>query len=141
MIKTYRESLVIGLDFDGTCTTHAYPNIGGDIVALPVLRKIVDNGHKLMLWTMRGTVLTSAKRNTLEEALKWFSDNEIPLWGINENPLQKETGWSNSNKQHADLFIDDAALGCPLKYDATLSGRPFVNWVVVEQMLTLNKII
>jgi hypothetical protein len=67
MIKTYRESLVL-LDFDGTCTTHAYPNIGGDIGALPVLRKIVDNGHKLMLWTMRGTVLTSAKR-ILEEAL------------------------------------------------------------------------
>jgi hypothetical protein len=55
-------------------------NIGGDIGALPVLRKIVDNGHKLMLWTMRGTVLTSAKRNTLE-ALKWFSDNEI-LYGV-----------------------------------------------------------
>jgi hypothetical protein len=49
-------------------------NIGGDIGALPVLRKIVDNG-KLCY----GLVL--AKRN--ED--KWFSD-----LGVCENPLQKK---------------------------------------------------
>jgi uncharacterized Rossmann fold enzyme len=63
MIKTYRESLVI-VGFDGTCTTHAYPNIGGDIGALPVLRKIVDNGHKLMLWTHERNRFNVCEANT-----------------------------------------------------------------------------
>jgi hypothetical protein len=81
----------------------------------------------------------SAKRNTLEE-VKWFSDNEIPLWGINENPLQKKlVGLIAISNMLICLLM--MLHWCPLKYDATLSGRPFVNWVVVEQMLTLNKII
>lgn len=135
------QSLILAIDFDGTCTTHAYPNIGKDIGAVPILKRLIENGHQLMLWTMRGTVPTMTNRNTLEEAVQWFADNEIPLWGINENPSQKETGWTNSNKQHADIFIDDAALGCPVKYDAALSGRFFVDWNKVEIWLENNKVI
>jgi len=33
------------------------------------------------------------------------------------------------------LYVDDAALGCPLKFDATLSSKPFVDWQQAEQML------
>jgi hypothetical protein len=47
---------------------HAYPNIGGDIGALPVLRKIVDNGHKLMLWTHERNRF-NVLRSEIEEAL------------------------------------------------------------------------
>lgn len=35
--------MIIAIDFDGTCVTHEYPNIGRDIG--PVLRKLVENGH------------------------------------------------------------------------------------------------
>ena len=45
--------MVIAVDFDGTCTTHEYPSIGKDIGAVPVLKKLVRNGHKLIIWTMR----------------------------------------------------------------------------------------
>ena len=141
MSKKIKESLVVGLDFDGSCLTHAYPNMGKDIGAVPVLKRLVESGHKLMLWTMRSNKLTITGRNTLEEAVKWFADNEIPLWGINENPLQKQTEWSTSHKQHADYFLDDAALGCPLKYDTNLSNRAFVDWGKVEAILENEKII
>jgi hypothetical protein len=38
-------------------------------------------------------------------------------------------------------MIDDSALGCPLKYDTSLSSRPFVDWEKVEQLLIEQKII
>jgi len=33
------------------------------------------------------------------------------------------------------MYIDDAALGCPLLFDANLSLRPYVDWVTVRKML------
>lgn len=131
----------IAIDFDGTCVTHDYPRVGKDIGAIPVLKKLAKNGHKLILWTMRGNKPTSKNVNTLQDAVDWFKQNDIPLWGINENPDQKSSGWTNSNKQYAELYIDDAALGCPLTFDINKSTRPFVNWLEVEKILILKGII
>jgi predicted mannosyl-3-phosphoglycerate phosphatase (HAD superfamily) len=47
--------MIIAVDFDGTCVTHEYPRIGRDIGAAPVLKRLTDAGHKLILWTMRST--------------------------------------------------------------------------------------
>lgn len=93
-----------------------------------------------MLWTMRGT-RPQQERQTLQEAVEWFKANDIPLWGINFNPAQKASGWTNSNKQHANLYIDDAALGAPLKFDPELSNRGFIDWVEVERQLTEHGIL
>lgn len=118
--------MYIAVDFDGTCVTHEYPKVGKDIGAVPVLKKLTDSGHKIILNTMR-----SGKE--LADAIKWFIDNDIPLFGANENPTQKS--WTTSPKVHANLYIDDAALGCPLIFDHAISSRPFVNWVIVEEIL------
>ena len=133
-----KKGIIIGLDFDGTCVTHEYPKVGQEIGAAPILKRLADNGHKLMLWTMRGTKPHTDGTDTLGDAVKWFADNEIPLWGVNENPVQQASGWSNSHKQHAELYIDDAALGCPLLLNPFVSERPFVNWKAVEDYL-INK--
>jgi hypothetical protein len=69
----------------------------------------------------------------LADAIKWFIDNDIPLFGANENPTQKS--WTASPKVHAHIYIDDAALGCPLIFDHAISSKPFVNWVMVEEIL------
>ena len=37
--------MIIAIDFDGTCVTHDYTRIGKDFGAVPVLKKIVENGH------------------------------------------------------------------------------------------------
>ena len=123
--------MIIAVDFDGTCVTHEYPNIGKDIGAVDTLRALVAKGHKIMLWTMR-----SGKE--LEDAVEWFEQNEIPLWSVNENPTQN---WSSSNKQFAHLYIDDTALGSPLKQDPWLSKHASVNWEKVNHYLTSNGII
>lgn len=127
--------MIIAIDFDGTCVTHTYPKVGKDIGAATVLKKLVENGHQLMLWTMRGTRPHHDGTDTLRDAIKWFEKNEIPLWGINENPEQKASGWSNSHKQYAELYIDDAALGCPLTFNPFYGNKPFVDWSKVEEYL------
>ena len=38
--------MVIAIDFDGTCVTNDYPYIGKGIGAVPVLKKIVEKGHR-----------------------------------------------------------------------------------------------
>jgi len=43
----------INIDFDGSVVTHEYPHVGQDIGAVPVLQKLVENGHRLILFTMR----------------------------------------------------------------------------------------
>jgi hypothetical protein len=118
--------MYIAVDFDGTCVTHEYPRIGKDIGAVPVLKKLTDSGHKIILNTMRSG-------DKLVEAIQWFADNNIPLYGANANPTQKD--WTDSPKVFANLYIDDAALGCPLIFDHAVSSRPFVNWNAVEEYL------
>ena len=117
--------MVIAVDFDGTCVTHDYPYIGSDIGAVPVLKELVDAGYNLVLNTMRSGRLE-------KDAVKWFKENNIPLYGVNCNPDQKS--WTSSPKVFADLYIDDAALGIPLKTSQT-STRPFVDWVEVRKLL------
>jgi len=123
--------MYIVVDFDGTVVTHDYPRVGKDIGAVPVLKKLVENRHQLILFTMR-----SGKE--LEDAVKWFADNEIPLFGIQTNPTQHE--WTDSPKAYGQLIIDDAALGCPLMF-TDLSNRSYVNWGIVEEYLVNNRII
>jgi hypothetical protein len=118
--------MIIAVDFDGTCVTHEYPRVGKDIGAVPVLKKLTDSGHKLVLNTMRSG-------DELADAIQWFIDNDIPLYGVNENPDQKS--WTASPKVYAHIYIDDAALGCPLVFDHGLSIRPFVNWTAVDEFL------
>ena len=122
--------MIIAIDFDGTCVTHEYPRVGRDIGAAPVLRRIIRSGAKLILWTMRGRS-PDGETDYLQDAIDWFHRNEIPLWAVNSNPEQHS--WTTSPKAYADLYIDDAALGCPLIRPAPNSlERAYVDWKAVE---------
>lgn len=117
---------IIAVDFDGTCVTHEYPRVGKDIGAVPVLKKLINAGHQLILFSMR-----SDKEQ--QDAVDWFAKNNIPLYGININPDQ--SSWTKSNKAYAQLYIDDAGIGCPLIFDDNIARRPFVDWKKVEELL------
>jgi hypothetical protein len=117
--------LTIGIDFDGTICAHGYPQIGMEVPgAIGVILELQRAGHRLILWTMR-----SGKE--LEEAVKYCKTFGIEFYGINENPQQHT--WTESKKAFCHMYIDDAALGCPLY--GSLIGRPFVNWHRVRELL------
>lgn len=133
--------MIIAVDFDGTCVTHDFPKVGEDIGAVPVLKALTKAGHKLILYTMRSHKKEAQveenslgwdnpkeirlETDVLDDAINWFKKNHIPLWGVNENPEQKN--WTDSSKPYAHLYIDDSALGCPVIWNYKLSGRPFVD--------------
>lgn len=133
--------MIIGIDFDGTCVSHEFPVVGKNIGSVPVLKELVANGHQLVLFTVRSNhnepaseydeVVELTNRNYLSIAENWFKDNNIPLYGVNVNPNQ--VNWSNSPKAHCHIYIDDAALGCPLIYGD--SQRPYVDWSKVRDEL------
>lgn len=116
---------VIAVDFDGTVVTHAYPRIGEDAGAVPVLKELTGNGCRLILLSMRSGQL-------LDEAADWFRNHGIPLYAINANPRQHT--WTSSPKIFADLYIDDSNLGCPLRF---IEGekRPVADWVRIREQL------
>ena len=119
----------IAVDFDGTCVKHEYPKIGIDApFAVDVLRELVAAGSRLILFTMR-----SGKQ--LEDAVEWFAKNKIELYGVQQNPTQQK--WTSSPKAYAQIYIDDAALGCPLIVPVD-DSRPYVDWLEVRQQL-VNK--
>ena len=74
----------------------------------------------------------TSKGDFLKNAVSWFEENEIPLYGIQTNPSQ--TTWTTSPKAYAEMYIDDAALGCPLIYPGN-GERPYVDWVKVREIL------
>jgi hypothetical protein len=145
----------IAIDFDGTCVTHEFPLIGKDIGAVPVLKKLVKQGHNIILNTMRSDInsikytkltaneindnIKGAEGNFLSDAVRWFKNNDIPLYGINKNPTQNR--WTDSTKVYAQLYIDDSGLGVPLKKDIRISKKLFVDWkkvkILLENMLVL----
>lgn len=129
--------MIIAVDFDGTCVTHEYPNVGKNIGAEIVLKALTDEGHDLILYTMRDHPADNSVQDPLQEAIDWFSQNDIPLFGVNENPTQES--WTTSPKPYANLYIDDAALGMPT---IQLSGRrPFVDWHAVAFKLGWNGVL
>ena len=119
--------MIIAVDFDGTCVKHAYPKIGEDIGAVPILKQLVNDGHQLVLNTMRSGEL-------LDEAVKWFESNGIELLGANHTPEQES--WTSSPKVYAHMYIDDTALGCPTIMDK--NGRVYVDWRIVAKMFGYN---
>lgn len=134
--------MIIAIDFDGTCVTHEFPAVGKDIGAVPVLKELTEKGHKLILFTMRSDIsdptgddsgLHLEGGNYLSAAVNWFKENNIPLYGIQTNPTQHT--WTTSPKAYAELYIDDAALGCPLIQNKEYSDHPYVNWDVVHHIL------
>lgn len=123
--------MIICVDFDGTCVMHEYPKVGQGVGAAPVLLKLVERGHQLILFTMRSG-------RELQDAVEWFDSFKIPLYGVNFNPTQHT--WTSSPKAYGHMYIDDAALGIPLITPA-FGGRPFVCWESVSKMLQAKGIL
>ncbi len=101
----FQDKLIIAIDFDGTIVEDAYPKIGKPrIFAFETLKRLQEDGHRLILWTYRSGV-------RLEESVKFCKDNGIEFYAINKSFPEEKYDYSKSRKIYADLFIDDRNLG------------------------------
>ena len=118
--------MFICIDFDGTIVDHRYPDIGQPVPgALECMKDLIATGAKLILFTMRSD-------EQLAQAVEYLESNGVTLFGVNTNPRQKT--WTQSPKAYGQLYIDDAAFGCPL---VSVPGfaRPCVDWSEVRKHL------
>lgn len=103
--------MIICVDFDGTVVDHRYPELGQPVPeAIMWLRRLQACGAKIILYTLRSE--DGVAGNTLTEAVRYLQEQGIELYAVNNNPSQES--WTSSPKVYADLYIDDAAFGCPL---------------------------
>ena len=99
------ETFTIAVDFDGTIVDDKYPKIGKPkIFAFETLKKLQDNGHRLIIWTVRSG-------RALDEAVAFCEDNGIIFYAVNKSYPEEEYDNKHSRKVNADLFIDDRNIG------------------------------
>ncbi len=122
--------VIIAIDFDGTIVTHKYPEIGAPVAyAIETMISLQQSGHQLILYTMRSD-------DKLQEAVDYCKSCGVEFWGVNENPDQRH--WTRSPKVYAQVYIDDAALGCPLLGEK-FKNRPYVDWREVRKYFRMGE--
>ena len=95
--------MVIAVDFDGTIVEHKYPAIGKEIpFATASLRQLIQDGHKLILWSVR-------EGDLLNDAIKWCEERGVRFYAVNAD-LDEDCGDHQgiahfSRKIKADMFI------------------------------------
>lgn len=98
--------MIIAVDFDGTIVEHRYPEIGKEIpFATETLRRLMDDGHKLILWSVREGKL-------LQDAVDWCEKRGVRFYAVNkdyEDHELEERHYSRKIKAH--VFIDDRNIG------------------------------
>lgn len=95
--------MIIAVDFDGTIVEHQYPAIGREKpFAIETLKKLAEEHHRLILWTVREGKL-------LQEAVEFCKERGLEFYAVNRNyPEEKE---AKERKLKAELWIDDRNLG------------------------------
>ncbi len=99
--------MIIAVDFDGTIVTHEYPKIGKEIpFATQTLKMLINDGHRLILWSVREGQL-------LEDAVKWCRERGLEFYAVNKDYPEEEKANNNhfSRKLKADMWIDDRNVG------------------------------
>lgn len=115
--------MIIAVDFDGTIVQHRYPEIGTEVpFATQTLKMLIQEGHRLILWTVREGKL-------LQDAIDWCSQRGLEFYAINKEFPEEdaEQNKSYSRKLKADLWIDDRNVG----------GLP--DWGTIYRMIHDNK--
>lgn len=98
-------SLTIAVDFDGTIVENRFPEIGKPILfAFESLKKLQNEGHRLILWTYR-------HGERLNEAVEFCEQNGIKFYAVNKSYPEEEFDNTISRKILADIFIDDRNIG------------------------------
>lgn len=115
--------MTIAVDFDGTIVRHRYPEIGSEIpFATRTLKMLIEEGHKLILWTVREGQL-------LEDAVEWCRERGVEFYAVNKDFPEEDADKNRhySRKLKVEMWIDDRNVG----------GLP--DWGTIYTMIHENK--
>lgn len=101
-MKKASDSLIWGVDFDGTLCYSQWPDLGPankDLIRF--LKNCQRRGDKIILWTCR-------EGEPLEAAVRWCEEHGLIFDAVNDNvPETIEKYGTNSRKITCDYYIDD----------------------------------
>lgn len=122
------DRLTIAVDFDGTIVEDQYPKIGKPkLFAFETLRKLQENGHRLILWTYRNG-------KTLDDAVAFCKQSGIQFYAVNKSFPEEKFDPTYSRKINADVFIDDRNIGGLLEW-----GQIYQQLIGEEKKVTQTK--
>ncbi len=116
---------VIAIDFDGTVVTHEYPNIGEDAGATEVLKELVRNRNKLILYTMRSGKL-------LDAAKSWFAERKFRCSPSMRTPSRAD---GPSRRRSMPISISTTATWAVRSRSSTAVRAPVADWVKIREQL------
>lgn len=99
--------MTIAVDFDGTIVRHRYPAIGAEVpFAVQTLKMLAQEGHQLILWSVR-------EGDLLQEAVDWCRERGLEFYAVNRDFPEEDVAKNRnfSRKLKAELFIDDRNVG------------------------------
>ena len=115
--------MTIAVDFDGTIVRHRYPEIGEELpFATQTLRMLIEERHKLILWSVREGQL-------LDDAVEWCRERGVEFYAVNRDYPEEDVTKNIhfSRKLKADVWIDDRNVG----------GLP--DWGTIYRMIKEHK--
>lgn len=100
----------IAVDFDGTLCRDEYPAIGEPNTRLiEVLKQARQDGHEVILWTLRDT--DSRDGDTLTPAVAWCARHGLVFDAVNQNLERRIREYRcDPRKIAADIYLDDRAM-------------------------------
>ena len=131
--------MIIAVDFDGTIVEMKYPEIGRDLGARYWLGCLHALRAEMVVWTCR----TGASLLEMESWLEVQGFGEM-FSGINTKPISAEFMKDDPRKIFASVYVDDRALGAPLKDDPHTNEPAYFDWnkagpVLIKMVEAYNK--
>lgn len=106
--------MIIAVDFDGTIVEHRYPAIGKELpFATSTLRQLMEDGHRLILWTVR-------EGDLLQEAVDFCEQRGVSFFAVNKDFEEEDGTGKHFSRKSKPIFSLMTAMSevCP-------TGRPF----------------
>lgn len=91
--------MIIAVDFDGTISRGKFPAIDGEQpYAGESLRKLHDEGHKIIIWTCR-------TGEQLLNAINWLLERKIPFDRVNDHDPKNVAKYGEGGKKYMPIAI------------------------------------
>lgn len=125
----------IYLDFDGTVVEHYFPEIGAENPhAIKVIARLQAAGHEIVLNTYRADIDVQH----VHEALVFihsFKEIQHPIEKFLPQKIEPRSFDLEVAIESNQLYIDDIAIGIPMRRNIVLENGMMVDWVELEKKL------
>ena len=121
---------IIAIDFDGTVVTHAYPHMGMDAGAVPVLKELVANDCKLINLRYEYHGYTGTEKWAIVTELA-----EEELWVKYPDVIRRYTPFILLSMAQGEVITEYQNYEARERMRRLLFGHAVADWVKIRQQL------